>query len=115
MIHRWLARLPASLIYLRDATRTHYLQGVQSLAPTRGRPALAQQVGKVDNRADCNRITASLFRGDHLHVLAGVIFEPGLCRVGDSVENSTQISSVGHTRMRIAKMAYSMLHNIALA
>jgi hypothetical protein len=62
MIHRWLARLPASLIYLRDATRTHYLQGVQSLAPTRDRPALAQQVGKVDNRADCNRITASLFR-----------------------------------------------------
>jgi hypothetical protein len=53
MIHRWFARLPASLIYLRDATRTHYLQGVQSLAPTRDRRALAQQVGKVDNRAGC--------------------------------------------------------------
>jgi hypothetical protein len=33
MIHRWLGRLPASLVYLRDFQRARYLQGVQSLGP----------------------------------------------------------------------------------
>jgi hypothetical protein len=36
MIHPWFAQLPASLVYLRDFRRAHYLHGVQSLGPTRG-------------------------------------------------------------------------------
>jgi hypothetical protein len=35
VIHRWFARLPASLIYLRDFERAYYLNGVQSLGPSR--------------------------------------------------------------------------------
>lgn len=35
MVHRWLARLPASLIYLRDFKCAYFLHGVQSLGPTR--------------------------------------------------------------------------------
>jgi len=33
MIHGWLGRLPASLIYLRDFQRSRYLNGVPSLGP----------------------------------------------------------------------------------
>ncbi len=35
MIHRWFARLPASLIYLRDFKRVYFFNGVQSLGPSR--------------------------------------------------------------------------------
>jgi hypothetical protein len=34
-IHRWLGRLPASLIYLNDPKNLAYLQGIQSLGPDR--------------------------------------------------------------------------------
>jgi hypothetical protein len=35
VIHRWFARLPASLIYLRDFKRVYFFDGVQSLGPSR--------------------------------------------------------------------------------
>lgn len=35
LIYRWLAGLPASLIYLRDFKGAYFLHGVQSLGPTR--------------------------------------------------------------------------------
>jgi hypothetical protein len=43
MIHPWFAQLPASLVYLRDFRRAHYLHGVQSLAPTRDATIMALQ------------------------------------------------------------------------
>jgi hypothetical protein len=33
MMHRWLGRLPANLVYLRDFNRKRYMQGVRSLGP----------------------------------------------------------------------------------
>jgi hypothetical protein len=70
MIHRWFARLPASLIYLRDSTRTHYLQGVQSLAPTREatlhalRPIIASlHARRVLCYGNCAGVFASLDYG----------------------------------------------------
>ena len=35
LIHRWLARLPASLIYLRDLNNVYFLNGVRTLGPSR--------------------------------------------------------------------------------
>jgi len=35
LIHRWLGRLPASLIYLRDLENVYYLNGVRTLGPSR--------------------------------------------------------------------------------
>ena len=35
LIHRWLAPLPASLIYLRDLENVYYLNGVRTLGPSR--------------------------------------------------------------------------------
>jgi hypothetical protein len=34
VVYPWLARLPASLVFLRDFRRLYFLQGVQSLGPT---------------------------------------------------------------------------------
>jgi hypothetical protein len=36
MLHRWLGRLPASLVYLRDFRQFYYLAGVVSLGDDRG-------------------------------------------------------------------------------
>src|SRR5262249_43349314 len=49
LIHRWLARQPASLIYLRDFENVYFLNGVRSLGPSR-----------EATLADLRRIIASL-------------------------------------------------------
>jgi hypothetical protein len=33
LVHRWLAAMPASLVYLRDENRRFYLDGIRSLGP----------------------------------------------------------------------------------
>jgi hypothetical protein len=54
LIHRWLARLPASLIYLRDLENVYYLNGVRTLGPSR--EATLTQMRRIIGSLNARRI-----------------------------------------------------------
>ena len=63
IIHRWLGRLPVSLVYLRDYRELSYLAGIRSLGENRGATldSLRRIAASIGARRTCAMVTRAVY------------------------------------------------------
>jgi hypothetical protein len=99
--HRWLARLPAHVVYLRDFHRTCYLQGITSLGP--GREATAAALREIAASLGARHIACL---GNSGGVFAALLYglDLGAAAVV-GLSGPTNLSPGFNTHLRLANLA----------
>jgi hypothetical protein len=101
LAHRWLARLPAHVVYLRDFHRTFYLRGITSLGPDR--EATVAALREIAASLGAHRIACL---GNSGGVFAALLYglDLGAARVV-GLSGPTNLSPGFNTHLRLANLA----------